>query len=67
MGVGGELEGLGREKSPYFRSYSPVNDRRCGNIYYIFGHVRMLTFVVVNFSVKFNFSSYSFGHLDSVK
>ena len=37
----------------YFRSYSPVNVCRCGNIYYIFGHVQKLTFVVFNFSVIF--------------
>ena len=37
-----------------FRSNSPVNVRRCGNIYYIFGHVHKIR-------------SYSFGHLHLVK
>ena len=46
-----------------FRSYSPVNVRRCGNIYYIFGHVQKLMFVLANFLVIFT----HFGHLDSIK
>ena len=36
-----------------FRSNSPVNVHRCGNIYYIFGHVHKIR-------------SYSFDHLHSV-
>ena len=45
-----------------FRSNSPINVCRCGNIYYIFGHVQMLTFVVVNFSVRL----FNFGDIHSV-
>ena len=40
---------------------SPINVRFC-NIYYIFGHVQKLTFVVVNFLVMFT----NFGHIHSV-
>ena len=51
----------GTDLGNYFRSYSHVNDRRC-NIYYIFGQVQKLTFVIVNFSVMFT----DFGHIHSV-
>ena len=39
-----------------------VKVHHCGNIYYIFGHVQMLTLVVVNFLVMFT----DFGHIHSV-
>ena len=35
---------------------NPVNVGCCGNIYYIFGHVQKLMFVIVNFSVIFIWS-----------
>ena len=45
-----------------FQSYSPVNVRLCGNIYYNFRHVQKLTIVVVKFSVMFT----DFGHIHLV-
>ena len=45
-----------------FWSNSPIDVRHCGTIYYIFGHVQKLTFVVANFLVMFT----KFGHIHSV-
>ena len=48
--------------------YSPINVRRCGNIYYIFGQVHHLNVRRCElFGQVHQFWSYSFGHLDSVK
>ena len=44
-----------------FWSNSPINVCH-GNIYYIFGHVRKVTFVIVNFLVMFT----DFGHIHLV-
>ena len=51
-----------------FGSYSPINVRRCGNIYYIFGHIHHVNLRNCQFFGHLpRFWSYSFGHLDSVK
>ena len=51
-----------------FRSYSTVNVRCCGIIYYIFGHVQKVNVRRCQFSGHVHqFRSYSFGHLDLVK
>ena len=50
---------LYKQKNFRHRSVCHVNVCCCGNIYYIFGHVQKLMFVIVNFSVMFT----NFGHI----